>query len=307
MNSRHELQGIWPVLITPYNDDLKIDIAAYREMIRWHLGFELGGIYANCLSSEMFKLEEAEKLLLIREAVKMANGKVPVAATGNFGNNINAHIEFCKKVADAGADVVMLTIPAYIENDDDLETYFFQMAEACDMPLGLYECPVPRYYYIGIKLLEKLANSGRFFAYKETSCDIDKIKQVIHVCKGTELTVLQANVPYMLDSMKAGAAGSMNVVANWLPDLTIEVLKRGMANDPSVLALNNILCAMELAQRSIHPQGVKYLMAKRGLPIKPLTRYPKQLTKEEARSLDLVSQMWFETDGSLKILEGVKL
>lgn len=305
MKNNQVFKGIWPVLVTPYTDELKIDAVAYREIIKWHLSFEVGGIYANCLSSEMFELNNAERLLLIEETVKVVNGKVPVAVTGNFGNNIQEHIEFCKKAAGMGADIVMLTVPPAIDNDRELEAYYLKLAEKTDIPLGLYECPFPRSYHLGLSLIEKLAQSGRFYAYKETSCDIGKILKIIALTKDTPLASLQANVPYLLESIKAGAPGSMNVVANWLPDLTIEVANRGLADDPIADQLNSVLCAMELAQRSIHPTGVKYLMSKRGLPIKPLTRYAKKLSSEEARSLDTVSKMWFETDGSLKVLRTI--
>lgn len=305
MKNQTRFKGIWPVLVTPFNEDLKIDVAAYREILHWHLSFKPGGIYANCLSSEMYELSDAERLLLIREAVNTANGRVPVAVTGNFGDSPEAHIAFCEKAADAGADIVMLTVPEYIDNDQDLESYFFEIAEKTDMPLGLYECPYPRAYHLGLDLIKKLAISGRFFAFKETSCDPDKILAVIEATKGTHLDYLQANIPYLVYSIRAGAPGSMNVVANWLPDLTIEVAKRAEENDPSVERLNSILCAMELAQRSFHPSGVKYLMRKRGLPIKPLTRYSRKLTKEEAHSIDTISKMWFEEDGSLRVLQAV--
>lgn len=305
MEYRRNLNGIWPVMVTPYDDRLQIDISAYREIVEWFLSFDIGGIYANCQSSEMYELSEAERLLLIGETVKTVNGRAPVAVTGNFGENIQEHIGFCKKAADLGADVVMLTVPTWYDDDERLKTYFLTIAEQTTMPLGLYECPFPRSYHLGLDLIETLANSGRFIAYKETSCRLEKIVQVIDIVRDTPLALLQANVPYLLESMRAGAAGSMNIVANWLPDLTIEVAKRSQGTDPLADELQNLLCAMEMAQRSVHPTGVKYLMSKRGLPIKPLTRYPRALSEEEKKGLDLAARVWFEKDGSLKALQQV--
>jgi 4-hydroxy-tetrahydrodipicolinate synthase len=288
-------------MVTPFTDELMIDVAAYRDILEWHLTFDTGGIYANCLSSEMYELSEEERLLLISEAVKITRGRVPVAATGNFGETIDQQLDFCRKAADAGADIVMLTVPAGLQNDEEMERYFLTFAEETEMPLGLYECPFPRHYHLGLKLIRKLTESDRFVAYKETSCDLDKILAVQEITGDSNLALLQANVPFMLESVRAGVPGSMNVVANWLPDLTIEVMKRGLAQDPSAEELNALLCAMELAQRSVHPAGVKYLMSKRGLPIKPHTRISRRMTREEQRSLDIVSELWFRQDGSLSI------
>ncbi|MEN8192565.1 MAG: dihydrodipicolinate synthase family protein [Bacteroidota bacterium] len=302
----HSYKGIWPVLVTPYNDDLTIDIDGYRRMLEWYLTYDIGGLYANCQSSEMFELSDDERLLLIHEAVKIVNGKIPVAATGNFGNDINENIEFIKKVSDEGAEIVMLTVPTFHNTDEELEKYYLTIAENTDVKLGLYECPVPRSYHFGLDLVKTLAESGRYFAYKETSCDLEKIKKLIKITNNTLLALLQANVPFMLESIKLGVPGSMNIAANWIPDLEIEVMKRGLDGDSSAEELNNVLCAMELAQRSVHPMGVKYLISKRGIPIKPLTRYPRTFSLEEKYSLDHASKLWFDENGGLKTLKDPK-
>jgi hypothetical protein len=92
IQSMHPLSGAWPTMVTPFNSDLKIDIAAYRAMIAWYLQHNVGGLYACCLSSEMFHLQDDERLSLVREAVQAAQGRVPVAATGNLGDSLEDHI-----------------------------------------------------------------------------------------------------------------------------------------------------------------------------------------------------------------------
>ncbi len=298
-------KGIWPVLITPYNDDLTIDTDGYKQLLEWYLTFGIGGIYANCQSSEMSELTNEERLLLVTEAVKTVNGKIPIVATGNFGDNIEEHISFIKTVADAGVDVVMLTVPTFHNTDEELEKYYLTIAEKVNVKLGIYECPVPRSYNLGLGLIEILAKSGRFFAYKETNCELEKMKSIIEITKDTPFSYLQANTPLMLETIKLGAAGSMNIAANWLPDLQVEIYNSALNNDSRADELNTILCGMEMAQRSIHPMGVKYLISKRGVPIKPLTRYPRTLSTEEKYSLDQASKFWFDDDGALKVLNNI--
>lgn len=298
-------KGIWPVLVTPYKDDLSIDFDVYKQLIEWYKTFGIGGVYANCQSSEMTELSDDEKIKLIKETVQVVGGSLPVAATGNFGKNVVEHIEFVKKTIDAGADIVMLTVPEFCSNDDELEKYYLNIANETTAKLGIYECPVPRSYNLGLDLIETLAKTGRYFAYKETSCNLEKIKKIIEITKGTTFCYLQANVPYILESIRYGAPGSMNIAANWLPDLEVEVVNKALNNDLQADKLNTVLCALEMAQRSVHPMGVKYLISKRGVPIKPLTRYPRKLSLEEKYSLDQASKLWFEDDGSLKVLSNI--
>jgi len=298
-----DLIGSWPVLVTPYDDNLKIDIGAYRDVIQWQIEMGSHGIYALCLSSEMYLLNKDERILLIEEAVKTCAGKIPVAVTGNLGETVEDHIEFSQIAHDLGADVVMITVPPHLDSDKDLSDYFMKIADGTTAHLGLYECPFPRQFHLSIELIEQLGRSGRFHAFKETSCEMDKITAVIQALKGSNVAMLQANIPFFVDAQLAGAHGSMNVVANWLPDLAAEVYNKIEAGEvEEAKILHESLCAMEMAQRSIHPTGVKYLMSKRGVNIKPNTRRDQAFSNEVRKSLDLCSSIWFNEDGSLCVL-----
>ena len=291
-------------MATPFDEQLKIDVGAYRAMVEWYVAQGAGGVYANCLSSEMYLLDEKERLLLVAEAVKATGGRVPVAATGNLAETVEEQSAFCRRVADAGADVVMLVVPPAYDNDADLEGYYLTLAEQVDAPLGLYECPVPRLYHLGVDLVRTLARTGRFFAYKETSCDLNKIVALLDVTRDTPLSLLQANTPYLLASVRAGGLGTMSIAAIWLPDLVGAVIEKGRAGDPDAERLQGELCAMELVQRPIHPYGAKYLLSKRGVPVSFRSRLPNALLAPEmVYALDYAAACWFEEDGSLTVLK----
>ena len=287
--------GAWPAVVTPFDENLKIDVAAYRSLIDWYIRLGAGGLYANCLTSEMYQLTPDERILLTVEAVKTSAGRIPVAATGNAGAvhagdpSPEATLTECRAIAAAGADVVMLVIPPWCMTDDDVEAYFMAVASAIPARLGIYECPVPRPYHLGTELVYRLARTGRFYAFKETSCQWAKILALIEAVKGTPLALLQANSPYLLDAVRAGTPGTMSIAATWLPDLVAQVIKAGQAGDPTADALQTELVTLELAQRSVHPRGTKYLLGKRGVPITPRTRAGVDLSEEEKKALDYVA------------------
>ena len=159
-----------------------------------------------------------------------------MAATGNLGETIEEHIGFCRRVADAGADVVMLVVPPFYDADADLERYYLTIAEKVDAPLGLYECPIPRPYHLGVDLVRTLAQTGRFHAYKETSCDLTKIKALLEATRDAPLSLLQANTPYLLEFIKAGGLGTMSIAATWLPDLVAAVTVWPRSSSSEVMA-----------------------------------------------------------------------
>ena len=295
--------GSWPTMVTPFDEDLKVDLGAYRAMIEWYVAHGADGLYANCLSSEMYLLDEEERLLLVAEAVGTARGRIPVAATANLAETVEEQVAFCRRVADCGADVVMLVVPPAYDNDADLERYYLNLAEQVDAPLGLYECPVPRPYHLGVDLVRTLAKTGRFVAYKETSCDLDKIRALIDATTDTPLSLLQANVSYLLESVKAGAPGTMSIASICWPDLVGAIVEKGRAGDPDAERLQNILCAVYWVHRSVHPAGSKYLLGKRGVPISHRSRAEPPLSPETIYALDCSAAQWFREDSRLIALQ----
>ena len=155
-----QLHGAWPTMVTPFDENNHIDSGAYRAMIQWYLAHRVSGLYANCLSSEMFHLSSAERLQLVREAVREADGRVPVAATGNLGSTIAEHRDLCRRMAGEGVGVVMLVVPEFLNDEKELGDHFLSMAEEVDAPLGLYECPVPRPYHMSPALSASLATAA---------------------------------------------------------------------------------------------------------------------------------------------------
>ena len=296
-----KLQGAWPTIPTTYHDDLSVDYKSYQTLIEWYLTRGIGGLYANCLSSEMYHLTPEERLKLVAITVSTANGKVPVAATGNLGDNLEEHIDFCQQVAGQGVGVVMLVVPSFLNTDEEFEEYYLTIAKNVDAPLGFYECPVPRSFHLSPALVGRLAQTGRFVAYKETSSDIHRHKQHLALIQGTPLALLQSNTFLVLDSLREGATGSMTIGATWVPDMVARVIDAFNNNDPDVARLQGILSTMKLAQRYVHPWGTRYLMSKRGLLITTTCRSkPTPPEADTITGLDYAAKLWFDENGNLK-------
>ena len=61
--------GVWPVMITPFTEDNRIDYDSVLQIIDWYDRMGVAGIFAVCQSSEMFRLTLQERLTLMRFVV----------------------------------------------------------------------------------------------------------------------------------------------------------------------------------------------------------------------------------------------
>src|SRR5688572_3459973 len=91
--SKSEDKKFVPVMITPFLENSTIDFNGLSALIDFYLAAGVKGFFANCLSSEMYQLDERERLALTRHVVNRVNGAVPVVATGSFGLTMNERVE----------------------------------------------------------------------------------------------------------------------------------------------------------------------------------------------------------------------
>ncbi|WP_255524607.1 dihydrodipicolinate synthase family protein [Pedobacter riviphilus] len=78
-------KGFIPVMLMPFLSNGNIDYPALTQLTEIYLQAGSSGLFANCLSSEMFELTGKERIQVIKHVIKVVDGAVPVIATGTFG------------------------------------------------------------------------------------------------------------------------------------------------------------------------------------------------------------------------------
>ncbi|TAK20257.1 MAG: dihydrodipicolinate synthase family protein [Chloroflexota bacterium] len=286
-DSSVQYAGAWPVLLTPFHEDQSIDWSTYEAVLEWYIDRGVGGLFAVCLSGEMFELTAEERFMLARTAVRVAGNRVPVVATGNFGDDLAGHIDSVKRTADSGVSAVVLVLPTFARTDRELLDYFDTLIAQTSCSCGLYECPVPERRLLSPAVVKHVAESGRFVCFKETCCDPSILAAKCAAAAGTNLAILQANTPLILEARRLGCTGSMCISANVAPELVHSVLE---APDGDAEELHQRLCVVESLIRHCHPAGSKFLLGERGLPITMAGRAKRDALDLESQAM--MRQAW---------------
>ena len=223
MSTRTLAHGLWPVMLNAFHEDGSIDWPGVDALTDWYIERGSAGLFACCGSSEMFHLDDAERLALVRRVVSRAGGSVPVVATGTFGGSIEDQARFVRQMADMGVDAVVVIVCLMAESGEDEEVLKRNMerllALTDPVPLGLYECPTPYHRKLSPELFGHLGATGRFLYHKDTVCDIDLLQLKIDAVRNTPLGVYNAHFETGLAGLRYGAAGISPVAGNVFPEL----------------------------------------------------------------------------------------
>lgn len=289
-----------PVMLTPFNLKAQVDLDVVSQMIEFYLAAGVKGLFANCLSSEMYSISEDERLALTRHIVRYTDGRVPVVATGSFGLTIEDKADFTKRIYNTGVNAVILITGHYANVDDPDEVLmrnFNRMFQLTDnIPLGLYECPAPYKRILSANVFKSVLESKRIIYHKDTSIDPQRVKEKLEVARtagSRRFEFYDAHSPNAMTSLRAGAKGMSSIAGNFYPEILVWMCDH--ADDPSyneeVQWLQSELSAVDPLIHVAYPMSAKYFLRKRGLPVRTISRtHPLELTLEQKTTLDQVHE-----------------
>ncbi|SOD92534.1 dihydrodipicolinate synthase family protein [Spirosoma fluviale] len=286
-------KGFIPVMLTPFTDSGAIDFDALTRLTEFYLEAGAAGMFANCLSSEMFELSESERLQLIRHVIKVVNGAVPVVATGTFGGPIDQQADFVKQVHDTGTDAVIL-ITGLLADETDSEAVFnehvFQLLDRTEtIPVGFYECPVPYKRLISPENLKLFVDTSRVIYHKDTCLDIHQIEEKLRLASRPGFGLYDAYMAHAVASLKAGSAGLSCIQGNYFPELIVWLCEHyDDADQPEKVArVQQFLIDKMDVIHHVYPITSKYFLQQRGLNLTTFTRREVgTFTPEIARQID---------------------
>ena len=226
MTARNKYHGVWPVMLTPFDDHNEIDWTSLGKLVDWYIKSGVKGLFAACQSSEMFFLSDAEMLKLVRFILDRVDGRVPVVASGHTAAVMSQQVDQLSAIAETGVDSVIFISNRFAspsESDAVVQERLAVLSDALpkSVGLGVYECPYPYKRLLTDEIVRWCAESGRFTFIKDTCCDIERIRRRAEVARGSCLNIANANAQTLLDSLRAGAAGYSGVMANFHPDFYV--------------------------------------------------------------------------------------
>jgi 4-hydroxy-tetrahydrodipicolinate synthase len=306
---KHSGKGFVPVMITPFHESGEIDFDGLSRLTERYLKAGVSGLFANCLSSEMFDLTATERQELVKHVVDVVDGAVPVVATGNFGITVQEQATFVKKIYDCGVDAV-IAITNMLAAEDEPDAVFdervFRLFESTEnIPLGLYECPVPYKRTINAIQLKMFTDTGRLIYLKDTCLDIEMITKKLKAtasCK--QFGLYDAYMIHAIESLTAGSAGLSCIQGNYWPELIVWICDN--YNNPDVASERIVI--MDFLKENMdlvhdqYPASAKYYMQKRNLQVSTFTRQkPGGLTAEVVSKIDKLQERYLAMMNELNL------
>jgi 4-hydroxy-2-oxoglutarate aldolase len=281
-----KLDGIFPALTTPFDPNGALRLDHLRENIARYNPIALAGYVVIGSTAESVFLSRAEMdqiLAAVRETA--APGRILIAGTGV--DSTAETISRTKAAAAMGYDCALVKTPYYYKpalSADSYVEHYRRVADASPVPVLLYSVPQFTGVALEADLVARLAEHPNIIGMKESSGNVQRVGEII-MAVPEDFQMLVGSAGTLLPSMVVGARGGVLGLADFLPELCLDLYTAIRAKDNST--------AREL-QRTISPAskkivssmgiaGTKYAMDCRGyhggsarLPLLPVSEKQKQ-------------------------------
>ena len=262
-----KFKGIFPALLTPFNEDESINFDALKQLVNRLIAQGVKGFYVDGSTGEAFLLTIEERKQLIRAVAEYAKGKCTlIAQIGSIA--LPDAIELARCAESAGYDAISSVPPFYYKfSFAEIKRYYFAIADAVDLPMIIYNVPI----YTGVSFtaeqMAEFLQDDRFIGVKHTSSDYFALRQFRSAF--TDKVMLNGFDEMLLAGLSLGANGAIGSTYNFMPEKFIRIYQ--LFNEGKI---EEAVCVQEEADRIIAAlckvgvmQGEKAILTKLGVPM----------------------------------------
>lgn len=190
-------------------------------------------------------LTRTERRRAIRAAVKSIGGRAPLIV-GVGALRTDAAQDLARDAEAEGADALLLAPVSYTPlTDEEVYQHYVAVAGSTRLPLCIYNNPGTTHFTISPTLLCRLADVPDIAAVKmprSSTMSLTSELDDLRAGPACRLVIGYSGDWDAADAMLAGADAWYSVVAGFLPDISMQMVRAAQAgNHPEVHKINNLL------------------------------------------------------------------
>lgn len=277
--------GSIPALITPFRSGAFAE-DDFRRFVDWQIEQGSSALVACGTTGEAATLSADEHFRVVRVCVEQAAGRVPVIA-GAGSNDTRVARDNIVAAKEAGAAAALMVPPYYNRpNQDGIFAHFEAVADACDLPILLYNVPGRTVTDVAVETVARIAHAfPQVVGIKDATGQIHRVSAT-RAAAGPEFVQLSGNDELALAFNATGGRGCISVSANVAPRLCADFQAACADGDwARALALHDRLFALHIALfTDASPGPVKYAVGRVLADFPTELRLPMTAASEASRA-----------------------
>jgi 4-hydroxy-tetrahydrodipicolinate synthase len=217
--------GVFSVLPTPFDGAGQVDASSLRRVVDMFVGAGVNGVTALGVTSEVGRLNEAEREQVLRTVLERVAGRVPVVV-GATAEGLALCVEYAQKAREAGAAAVMVSPPRMLKlNSEAVVRHYRALADQVDIEIVVQDYPPISGFAMEPALLARIAREiprARTIKLEDPPTPF-KTARILEAAGGVPVQVLGGlGGVFLLEELMSGAAGAMTGFA--YPEMLVAIV-----------------------------------------------------------------------------------
>jgi len=291
---RNRLSGVIAFPITPFNEDLSLNLPGLHENLSKLIEHPVSAIVAAGGTGEMYSLTPAEYARVIELTVLAIEGRIPVIAGVGFGQRLG--IEMAQAAENAGADGILAFPPYYPQADDvGLFEYYRSIAAATNLGMLIYSRDWATFSPATVERLAAAIPS--LVAWKDGQGDIRRLQSIMNRVGDRLHWIGGAGDDMVAAYYSTGIRTFTSSIATVAPKLSLRLHELGVIGDGDSLAELLDRCviplyAMRSRRKGYEVSTMKAMMDMVGMNGGPVRPPLVNVTSEEEDELRMILASW---------------
>jgi 4-hydroxy-tetrahydrodipicolinate synthase len=278
------LSGYAPAVPTPFTEHGTVDLSCLERFCDRQIHAGAAALTVCGVTGEAPTLTDDEQREVVRAAVRVARGRVPVIA-GAESNSTNHAVELAVDAERAGAAAVLPVVPYYNKpTQRGMLAHFMAIADAISIPIILHDAPSRTVVSLADGTVARLTESPRFIGLMDSTGDAMRPIRLRTVL-GENFRLLSGDDRTALAFIANGGNGCISVTSNVAPGLCSAMylaLRHGDLCQAQRLAVEVTKLTAALSQDA-DPAAVKHALGLLGV-MSPGVRLPLVEPGEETKA-----------------------
>ena len=290
---RNKLSGVIAFPVTPFKDDLSLDLPGLHQNLNKLLEYPISAIVAAGGTGELYSLTQAEYLRVIELTALAVEDRVPVIVGAGFGQRLA--VEMVQAAEKAGADGILVVPPYYQQADDEgLFEYYRSIAAATRLGLIIYSRESARF---SPAMVERLTTIPNLVGWKDGQGDIRQLQTIMHHVGERLVWIGGAGDDLVGAYYSTGIRAFSSSIAAVAPALSLKLHELATADDGEALSELLETCVIPLyalrsRRRGYEVSAMKAMMDMIGLNGGPVRPPLVNVTPEEIDELRTILGHW---------------
>ena len=226
-----EIKGIITAMVTPFDENQKVNEKAARQLIDHLIEKGVSGLFILGSNGEFHVLSDEEKVAFAKVVVEHVNHRVPVYV-GAGACSTQETIKLAKQMEAIGADALSVISPYFIApTQQELANHYRRVAEAVNIPIIMYNIPKNTGVNIEPVTVKSLIGVKNIAGIKDSSGNMENMQGYIDAAKGSDFVVLVGSDSKILPALKIGVAGAIAGTSNVITELDVSIYENFLKGD----------------------------------------------------------------------------